>query len=744
MKQMLVMVAFAPGREAGEVAGTVVEIVVGGGNVPHKICFPERGRNTPSPKADETWLCALVRDTKPGERKGALIVRPMERATWRFIETGETCLGVVRYHAECVQVRSLSESFIDPKVRAELAQQNAAYEAALRLSEEFGKAAIDAAFVARFGVPTALRQNSAEAIHLTLAFGRGNRTVRFEDLTQLGVTATGSWRWDAETVHVEAEYQLDVNPALRFWHRVGDVGSYPQGPRHSHRLPEAMRTEICAALAAQLGTPEERATQQVESHLRGYHSAIEEFIEELGVLGSPGELMQMSASCKVDVREALSPDERRGGGWTTETVTGSWLVMCRWTAETEGWGLGDGWAVLARPKMRILSSERDLQGETAARRAKLEQLLDAGDTYVPSAELLGSVSRETWEARAKRATESVRTAKRAEIEATIAARSAALKAEYDEYHALAAQLVELRKTSAELNKRRGHACIPHLEMCQGRADLGRSDLESLRRAVAQEAAWIEAAEQHLVDTLRERGEREIAAGLEKEAATKALTEAMSAPATPARWFLSGVRTGEAEELTGRKFGEGLGERVAGRHGKWLPGDRAFAMIRIGGETVNRYSYRITVHGLRNIYGGDLPTQAGGRHASTIHATVESDDWCVIVENLEYGERKGFTVYVGGGSASIAVDSPERDTYFRSQGWDGEESPGPTEEEVRALLKLGPRPTPNAYIEDVQRGHTPPPAPEPAKPARPALKPKELKPATTAGLSALAAKFSKRR
>ena len=740
------MVAFAPGREAGEVAGTVVEIVsVGGGNVPHKICFPERGRGAPSPKADEAWLCTLVRDTKPGERKGALIVRPMERAIWRFVETGATCLGAVRYHAECVQAPSLSESCMGPKVRVELARRNEAYEAALRLSKEFVNASLDATFVARFGVPTALRQYAVEATQLALTFARfGDRMVGFESLLRLGATATGSWRWDAEAPHIEAEYRLDVNPALRFWHRVGDVGSYPQGPRESHRLPEAMRAEISAALTAQLGTPEERAIRQVESHLRSQRYALEELIEELGVLSSPGELVQMSASYKADVREALSPDERRGGGWTTETVTSSWLVMRRWSAEVEGWGLGDGWAILARPKMDGLSPERDVPSETAARRTKLERVLDAGEVCVPSARFLGDISREAWQARAQVAEEALCTTKRAEIETAIAARSAALKAEYDEYHALAAQLIELRKVSAALYRRRENAHVPQLdELHQGHAELGRSDLETLRRAVAHETIWIETAERHLLDTLRERGEREIAAGLEKEAAAKALAEAMSAPATPASWHLGGVRTEEAEELTGRKLGEGLGERVAGRHGKWLPGDRAFVMLRIGGGTVNRYSYRITVRGLRNLYGGDFPTHAGGRHEAKVLGTVESCDWCVTVENLEYGERKGFTVYTAGGSASIANDSPERDTYFRSENWASEEATGPTEKEVRALLNLGPRPTPTAYVEDVLRGYAPPPPPEPAKPARPTLKPEELKPATAASLSALAAKFRKR-
>lgn len=42
----------------------------------HKICFPARGAES-SVCFHHAQECALVRDTQPGQRKGALIVRPM-------------------------------------------------------------------------------------------------------------------------------------------------------------------------------------------------------------------------------------------------------------------------------------------------------------------------------------------------------------------------------------------------------------------------------------------------------------------------------------------------------------------------------------------------------------------------------------------------------------------------------------------------------------------------------------------
>jgi hypothetical protein len=54
----------------GEVAGT---------GAPRKIVFLDRGYRGLLPKNGETWDVALVRDTQPGERRGALIVRPLKR-----------------------------------------------------------------------------------------------------------------------------------------------------------------------------------------------------------------------------------------------------------------------------------------------------------------------------------------------------------------------------------------------------------------------------------------------------------------------------------------------------------------------------------------------------------------------------------------------------------------------------------------------------------------------------------------
>jgi hypothetical protein len=66
----------------GELNG---EIVTSTENVPYKIVFLEGYRNQSGyrgqlPKNGEEWVCRLVRDTQPGQRKGALIVRLISRA----------------------------------------------------------------------------------------------------------------------------------------------------------------------------------------------------------------------------------------------------------------------------------------------------------------------------------------------------------------------------------------------------------------------------------------------------------------------------------------------------------------------------------------------------------------------------------------------------------------------------------------------------------------------------------------
>jgi hypothetical protein len=54
------------------------------------------------PQDSEEWVCEFVRDTQPGERKGAVIVRPLHKVRWELRETGEATLGVKQKKPYCV------------------------------------------------------------------------------------------------------------------------------------------------------------------------------------------------------------------------------------------------------------------------------------------------------------------------------------------------------------------------------------------------------------------------------------------------------------------------------------------------------------------------------------------------------------------------------------------------------------------------------------------------------------------
>lgn len=720
-----IIVTFRPGRQVGEAVGEVVA-----GSDSRKTCLVERAYHGVAPKAGETWTCSLVRDTNPGQRNGVNLVRPARRVTWRVVETGEKLGDAKQHKLQCVEYSELHETYADKATRQELTARNAPYEAARLKAERFASAPWGK-LVEEYGTPLSVVPTERCATYFVVTFPEGyTRKGYAEEVAQClpnERTATGAWRWRNNERHlVEAEYANDAFPVIKTWEVVAFTHCPPE---EKHALPEATVAAIIEAFRANTESPEKAA----EGRWNGRWSSIKpsELVRRLVLIGSPGKIRLVEGSYLTEIGVPASADEYRPAGTVMGCVEYQVLTLDRYAGEVEtGYSVRGGWSYLrAEEAMPVPSgiSSNSAEAEIRARattawREELEKALALPKitlSMAPHRDYRPEITDEEWLQRAQAHLLTVAQVERERLETQIRDGIAAAQAEYDEYHRLATEIIALRKETQALETRCVHACLQTERGYYG-CYLGRDGLEELRRARDHMAEWIPATEEALATELRRRGEQEIAARLDKEARAKALADAMSAPATPTPWYVVGMSDEEIKKLTGRTFGEGIGPRVAGHTNKFLPGDQPLVAIRVGGGSVNRYSFRIAVSGLVNLWGPNSAfyESAGGRHATDILGLVEAEDWYVAVTNLERGEIIGYTLYTKEGVSRITpkVWEDEEDSWYSSPWNEEEEGEGPSERRVREVFGLmgggvTPKPQPTPELA------TPPVEATPAAPAQ---------------------------
>lgn len=264
-------------------------------------------------------------------------------------------------------------------------------------------------------------------------------------------------------------------------------------------------------------------------------------------------------------------------------------------------------------------------------------------------------------------------------------------------------------------------------------------VEELRDLVAGLRTWFSEAEARRKALIETRHEAEIAVGLAKEERLVAIAAAMAAPATPAPWFVGcGIEIPTLERLTGRKHGEGCGDKLAGkRETRCLPGNRPLVALRItsGGRRKHYNRCEVSHQGLAPV--SDV-YQVAGRDSEDLIATALNNSWHVIEKNYESEVLASCDVTTRDGTATFYPSSQT----IQSRPWGGAfgADGGPTEDEVRKILGLAPRAS--GVVEEpvpvVQTPTAPPPAPKPAVEAKPAAPA-----AVAATLASLQGKFKKR-
>lgn len=256
-------------------------------------------------------------------------------------------------------------------------------------------------------------------------------------------------------------------------------------------------------------------------------------------------------------------------------------------------------------------------------------------------------------------------------------------------------------------------------------------VEELQELVMGLRDWLADAEERRLTILAERREVEIAAGLAKEERLAAIATAMAAPAIPAPWFIGkyAMDVAAIEAATGRKCGEGFGDKLAGaRETRYLPGDRSIVALHISSGGGKRYYCTLTSKGLAPLASGSIPEEVGGRHDQQLLALVVEEGWHIVERFFRDGRTTHCTVTTARGTAVVYPDADE----VRSRGWNDEDG-GPTENEVRKILGLKAVPAPQASEPSLP---TPAPMAPPPKPAAPA--------AVAATLAGLQGKFGKKR
>ena len=675
----------------GEIKGTAISVE--GFDCPRKIVFisgyGQGGsyRGLLPQKSGEVWKCRIVRDTKPDNpERGALLVHLIQQPTWGWLEVGEPIFGVRKREWRCLDVPSWG-SYNAPHQPAWREQQevNAPFWAAQARNSVFNMSvhnSTDACkFFGTFGWPEDLRAGSEG--YVVLVYPHGEREVAIRNLVALNgkgefdrswpYEATGQWREQYKSV--QAECVLRVLPECRFWldvGRVGDSRSYnPHVYGGFHQLPHTLRDEILLRLSSSLYSPEEMAVSRwqnlVETSYDGTR-VLPQLWEDLAKLMAPGNVVVIRKSYLADVGYPESEDGYSPAGVIENVhhtrftlVTGArqtprnlWRYgkELTWLGEFYLWAGQSAYA--GGINFEAETEKARLIGET---REKIDKILTPLPVRGEDA-ALASISLQEWEKRYLNQWATLRQIAFDRWTAEVGTKVAVWQEAWDRYEAAWAE-VEPLKAAIEVMYERSKSARVRLEIQEPSSPDYGDTLESLQQFIIVARQYLATADTAITAVVTERHEKEVIAVADAAATQAALEAAMSAPATPATWYLFGTNA-QTLEVFGRKSGEGVECLVAGKP-LLLPGSRAVVGITIWSGRGSRYRTEVTqVTGL-------LPIQAFGmtaykRVAATILGIVADPGWYVTWIGYDDGRAISHVFASAEGITFLAPDGSTHQQY----------------------------------------------------------------------------------
>ena len=547
------------------------EILSGPEGVPRKIVFLEGYRPETAgryrgllPSDREQWVCALVRDTQPGARKGALIVNPLRRAVWLWREVGEEVFGVRRQQAFCPEFPGASE-YLAPFSHTEVEAQNASFRVAEARQRVWDNGGITTV-IKEFGPVTAL-EHMDDRNFVAVVLPHGRKVVWKDDLKNyLPNSPTGKWRVVEQKI--EAEYAFDTLPSATVWDRVASID--PSSPSfYGPRLSAETREEILSAVKAIVPTPEAAAEAQWRALLvdAGGMSAglrIKGLRKELRDLRMPGEMVVVDRSYTGQIHYAASDDEYRPAGSYEGTITEFRLLVGARRMETSDWR---GSSLIGGTEFHLIRKEGEpetlRQELIESRKKELAEAL-TGYASAPEPELSG-LSREEWKARFMTVWTALRAAAESSWKQEDDATVAAAHEEWARYDVCVIELQALRletdKISAKCRKMGAHV----EEGYPSPMSIGTASIEELAEEITAHRAWLVAVERAIEDArlAREAREREEAARCEAARIEKERVDAIRLERSlvphdqrPTEWVAEELSEGMrelAETLARRSF-----------------------------------------------------------------------------------------------------------------------------------------------------------------------------------------------
>lgn len=211
------------------------------------------------PKDGELWVCAFERDTQPGGRRGAIIVRPLRQVQYGLREVGEAVGGARCIEAFCLDAPELGGYVAPQALRQEAEERSAPYRAALatqkaRASRWSGP--IGEQFFAEFGQPESLRAGLNQSV--VLIYSHGEKVVGVEEAARFWQTVpTGEWRRKEDVL--EAKFAFEAIPGACIWRSFAwglSDGRVQLFSAEFDSLPGTTQAEALVVLGAAVLTPE--------------------------------------------------------------------------------------------------------------------------------------------------------------------------------------------------------------------------------------------------------------------------------------------------------------------------------------------------------------------------------------------------------------------------------------------------------------------------------------------------------
>lgn len=316
----------------------------------------------------------------------------------------------------------------------------------------------------------------------------------------------------------------------------------------------------------------------------------------------------------------------------------------------------------------------------------------------------------------------------AEVDEIWAAERAEAQAAHEAWEQALARHEVLSRARAQIVNRMNRSSVD----CMSVPEVTPTSSTDVHQEIAHLQEWIAAAENLLEETLRQRGiEAQASALLSAEKAAEAAAareKAMSAPAAELPWLTLGGDEEKISTQTGRKPGQGFGNRLEGSC-KYLPGGRQLVVREFGSKTA-RFRTEIFSQGVECLWGDNVPSFLRKVGHTVVGLVEPGTDWYIAwlykVDEVAYE----WGIMCHEGWARLEGETDWKEEIFTSSGWEPDTA-GPSERKLRSILGLGR----SKRVE-------PTPAPAPAPPA-----PKVTVPAvaaTTADLAAFKAKFAKKK